>query len=82
MGIFKAFLITAILSYELLWPAPATSLYECESGAIGYVLVSDYQGDPVFWLGRATANDVKYEDIQCMLPGNVKVLVLGEERPL
>ena len=80
MVIFKGFLITVILSCSFLRPEPATSLYECEPGAVGYVLVSDHEGSPVFWLGSRTSAEVKYEDIRCMLPGNLKVMVLSAEK--
>jgi hypothetical protein len=76
---FKVSLITAILSYSLFAPEPATSLYECEQGAIGFVLVSDHEGSPIFWLGRKTNAEVKYEDLICMLPGNHRVMVLSSE---
>jgi hypothetical protein len=73
------YIAAMLATVAVLWPAPATSLYECEPGAIGFVLVSDHEGSPIFWLGRQTSAEVKYEDLICMLPGNHRVMVLSSE---
>ena len=82
METLKVFLITATLSCSFLFPYAASSIYECEPGAMGYVLVSDHDGSPIFWLGKKTGDTVDYASITCMLAGNMKVLVLGAEKEL
>jgi hypothetical protein len=76
------YIAAMLATVAVLWPAPATSLYECEPGAIGFILVSDHESSPVFWLGRVTNAEVKYNDLLCMLPGNLKVMVLSEEKEM
>lgn len=52
----------------------------CTTGVIGFPAVTELDGNPRFWLTKKTGDIIEYEDVLCFLPGNIKVMVLGDEK--